>query len=242
MRRSVLPLLAILPAAAAAGCATAGIELPADLASADRMEVDGRGGWGTPELVTFGPFELVEIDRSWTRGSGLRVGLGGLGGTTARARQTYEFTVRSAGTVIGVVECDAGGDRATVNLPVVDVDASAAATLVCALGRDPARVRSDDDHAGWELALDASRDRHMVGHVGAGDRRYTVTGTGPGGRFTPAHTYGFEIRAGERVVAAVETVNQGAVWLAPDLEPGEREALALAAGALLLYEETPTEE
>ena len=40
---------------------------------------------------------------------------------------------------------------------------------------------------------------------------------------------------GGRAVGAVEVINDGRVWLAPDLTPAQQSALAAAAAALMIH-------
>ncbi|MCI0671111.1 MAG: hypothetical protein L0Y64_11655 [Myxococcaceae bacterium] len=52
---------------------------------------------------------------------------------------------------------------------------------------------------------------------------------------------GYHLRFGQELVAAVETVNDGRVWLAPGLAPEVREAAVVGAAALLLDRDWPTD-
>jgi hypothetical protein len=47
---------------------------------------------------------------------------------------------------------------------------------------------------------------------------------------------GYEVTGGDRVVAAVETINQGRVWMDPAVSPRDQERLAVAIMVLLLYD------
>jgi hypothetical protein len=51
----------------------------------------------------------------------------------------------------------------------------------------------------------------------------------------PLARFGYEIRAGGQVVAAVETWGAGRVWMDPGLTPHEEEQLSVAMTALLYY-------
>jgi hypothetical protein len=47
---------------------------------------------------------------------------------------------------------------------------------------------------------------------------------------------GYEILRGTDVIAAVETINRGRVWMSPSLSEAEKARVATVATALLLYE------
>ena len=80
-------------------------------------------------------------------------------------------------------------------------------------------------------------DTVMHGEFSDGGTVYRVEGTyrlagTPMPLSTPA---GFLFREGHRPTAAVEVINQGVVFLARDLDPARRHALACASAAMLLY-------
>lgn len=57
-----------------------------------------------------------------------------------------------------------------------------------------------------------------------------------GSKWPLAEPAGYEISKSGRVVAAVETINRGRVWIASDLDADTRLRVAAAAAALLLFE------
>jgi hypothetical protein len=57
----------------------------------------------------------------------------------------------------------------------------------------------------------------------------------------PDAIVGYEIRRGAEVIAAVETINKGRVWMSPALEPLDRDRVAAVATTLLLYESPQAE-
>jgi hypothetical protein len=56
-----------------------------------------------------------------------------------------------------------------------------------------------------------------------------------GGR-GPGDIVGYEMRRGSEVIAAVETMDHGRVWLSPALTPLDQDRVAIVAMALLVYE------
>lgn len=222
--------------AALGGCATGSMEVPADLASAERMPVEGRSGWRASQRAAFGPWEATDVDRSWTKGSGWSIGIGAIGGGSNKGRQEYSFRLLEDAVEVGTIGCLAMGSRSTGTTRIIDVDVSAREALEC----HPV-AGGEDSEPLWDMVLEAPHDRHLEGFLRVGETRYGVVSTGRGGGMTPALPFGFEVRDGDRVVAAVETVNAGAVWIAPEVTGARRMAVAAAAAALLLYERVETD-
>lgn len=233
-RTALLPILAALPLA---GCASASMTVPAELEEVSPLVVEGREGWFAADSAVFGIWRAVDLDRSWTRGSGWGVQVGPLGGGRDRGLQEYSFRFFEDGTDLGTIGCVAVGSQAQGLTRVVGVQLAAREALECRPIQGPwAAADTAAGEPGWDLVVEASGNRHLEGFVRGGDERLAVASTGPGGGIAPATAYGFEIRDGERVVAAVETVNRGSVRLAPWLTQERRSQVAAAAAALLLYE------
>jgi len=57
----------------------------------------------------------------------------------------------------------------------------------------------------------------------------------------PGAIVGYEIRRGKEVIAAVETMNHGRVWMSSALTPLEQDRAASVAMALLVYESPQSE-
>lgn len=231
MRMKTGPFLLGL-AMSLSACASASMDVPPELASVERMAVEGRSGWRASQRAAFGPWEATDVDRSWTKGSGWRIGIGPIGGGSDRAAQEYTFRFLEAGTEIGQVACAAVGSRSTGTSRILDVDLAAREALECRQDGE-----ADEEEPLWDLVVEATRDGHLEGFLRIGETRYVVSSAGTGGKFVPATRHGFELRnPANDVVAAVETVNEGAVFLSPELTGPVRTTFAAAAAALLLYE------
>ena len=214
-------------------CASASMDVPPELAGVDRMPVEGRSGWRASQRAAFGPWEATDVDRSWTKGSGWRIGIGPIGGGSDRADQEYAFRFLEDGAEIGRVGCAAVGSRSTATSRIVDVDLAAREALECRQEGE-----AGEEEPLWDMVVEATNDGHLEGFLRVAETRYVVSSTGSGGKFVPSSRYGFEIRDRDnRVVAAVETVNEGAVMLSPELTGRIRTTFAAAAAALLLYDE-----
>lgn len=222
-------VLALLVHAAAA-CAPATMKVPGELAAAERAVVTGRGGFERSP-VEFAEFKAVGLDRSWTRGSGVSAGGSSVTGAREKGRQTYGFRVLSGEREVTSVSCEARAFRQKVGLPSdIEIDISSRAGLEC-------HAPEGSRLGAWTLLLDSKRDRPLQGYLAHGDDSFDVAAQATGSRLMPGETRGFVIRRGDAVVAAVETVNAGAVWLEPSLTAADRDLLAGAALALLLYQQ-----
>lgn len=226
-----VPILLAL-ATSLSACSSGSMAVPAELESVERMPVEGRGGWRASQRAAFGPWEATDVDRSWTKGSGWRIGIGPIGGGSDRAAQEYTFRFLEEGADVGRIACAAIGSRRTGTSRIVDVDLASREALEC---RQDGEAHAEEPV--WEMVVEAVRDGHLEGFLRRGEDRYVVSSTGSGAKLLPANRYGFEIRdRANRVVAAVETVNDGAVILSPELTGQLRTTFAAAAAALLLYE------
>jgi len=101
-------------------------------------------------------------------------------------------------------------------------------------------LRPVDGGTPWRLSLAESGERPMAGTVEGGDATFQVRGTNrvAGSAFTVDGTMGYHLLAGDgRARGAVQTADDGTVWLDGSLAPAERSVLAATATALLLVEE-----
>ena len=87
-------------------------------------------------------------------------------------------------------------------------------------------------------ATSVSTEQETGEFVGA-DRRWVVQSINHFENETlriPSDRYGYQVLADGKVVAAVETVNQGRVWFASTLSVRDQEIAAALAAALLMYD------
>lgn len=235
-------LHAMVAALSLAGCAGPALQLPDELAPAERLEVQGMRALRTPDALTFGTYRATAIDRSWTRGSGLSVA----GMSRNRARQSYLFQFADGPVEQGAVSCETSAQRRSMDLEVIQIDGGADVLLDCTLAPGGGALGASGAAAGadasvWRLSLASTRDRHLEGELSSGGLSYQVRGVGRGGKYAPAETHGFHLLREGRVVGAVQTVAPGVVWFLPELDTESRRLLAIGAVALLLYEEPPTD-
>lgn len=213
-----------------AACATAKLEVPPELSTAERLPVSGRLGWTATQSVRFGGWRADSVDRAWTRGRDVRI--------NAYSRETrqqgYAFTMRGpADAPAWRVECEAVVRVRGANVRGITVEAENRSSLDCEL-RPEAGPRSET----WRLELDESGEKPLTGRLVMGESSFDVIGTNrvEGGALPAMVTTGYRIDRDGRARAAVEAMNDGAVWLnAADTR--EASLLAATAAALLLLED-----
>ncbi len=101
-----------------------------------------------------------------------------------------------------------------------------------------ARLGREDQAGAWNLALAEERGGVLLnGTQTDGQTAYRVEGSRQlaGTSIPLTENAGFLIYDGTRLVAAVDLVNAGSVRFDQALAPAQREPLAAAAAALLLY-------
>lgn len=234
MKRNLLPagLITAFLLSLAAGCTTARMAIPADLeARSDVYPCVGRGGFALSEKFSFGPYDVVDARRGWTR----RVAWSIAAYERSRARQQYEYTVRAPSGQTWQGQAATGVRRQDLK------DAVAGGELTWGLSREVnfvARFGRAGQTNAWTLALAEERGGVLLnGTLTDGQTTYRVDGSRQlaGTSMPLMENAGFLIYDGTRLVAAVDLVNAGSVRFDQALAPAPREPLAAAAAALLLY-------
>lgn len=215
-----------------AGCQSARLAVPAELeARAEVYPCIGRGGFSFGERFSFGPYEVADVRRGWTR----RVTWGILIYENSRARQQYEFSLRTPGG-------KTWQGQAATHVRKEDLkDTVAGGELTWGLAREVSLVAQfgvAGQTNAWTLALAEERGNVVLkGTLASGAAAYRIEGSRQlaGTSMPLMENAGFLVFDGTRLVAAVDLLNAGSVHFANDLAPARRDPLAAAAAALLLY-------
>lgn len=208
------------------------MRLPEELVSANRIPVKGRQGWKLIERVQFGDYVVSEVRRSWTKGGDLRVGRV-LFYEGNKRRQTFGFTL------VGPEGSPWHGGAAT-NLRRNALEHDGFEIALRDKSGFAARLEPDSDPtAGWTLDLTERFDRPLSGTLSRDARVVTVTGTRKlaGSPFPLDETTGYVFESGGRPIAAVEVINNGAVWVSSEIESELQAPVTAAIASLLLFEE-----
>ena len=235
MKRNLLLrwLFSVLLLSAAAGCTTARMAIPADLeARSDVYPCVGRGGFTLSEKFSFGPYEVSDVHRGWTR----RVAWSLASYGRTRARQQYEFSLRMPSGRRWQGQAATGVRKQDLK------DTVAGGELTWGLARDVnfvARLGLARQANAWTLALAEERSGILLnGTLTDGQATYRIESTRQlaGTPMPLMENAGFLIYDGPRLVAAIDLVNAGAVHFDQALSATiQREPLAAAAAALLHY-------
>lgn len=206
----------------------AAMRLPEELSSVERWEVEGRQGWKLLERLSFGDFRIHGVERTLTKGGDLQI----LSYQGSKRRQSFGFTLSEHGE-------PAWSGAAATNLRRRAVDVGFQVELRNKSGLVARLNPVDEPTTVWTLDLTERFERPLSGTLHQGRHNVVVKGTNALARsplsFDDTTGYVFQILG--RAVAAVEVLNRGAVWIAPDLEPELRGPIVAAIGALLLFEE-----
>jgi hypothetical protein len=205
-------------------CHTAHMKVDPAL-SDDRMSVSRTGHFGGGDLV-FGEFRAHDIDRGWTHTSTTTI----LGFEQSRAHQRYAFALRAGADEASRVTCESvhageamdfgtlriGRGRDGLGCSIDAVDGSPRGELVLLDGeRSIAAGRLVVD----DVVIDLVPERHAEG-----------------ARVQAFAPLGFDLMVDGAPVGAVQTINGGAVWIDRTAPAPLREAAALAAATVLLYQ------
>lgn len=213
---------------AQAGLKEAALRLPESLAAEERLPVAGRQGWKFTERITFGDWEVRDVKRSLTKGSDLQI----LVYEGSKRRQTFGFSLAHQGQPVW-----RGAAATNLHRRAVDLEVEIELRNRSGFAVNLSPLANPDE--GWTLELQETRERPLRGTLARGSVAVGVEGTNrlAGTPFPLGDTAGYVFAVEKRAVAAVEVINDGAVWIARDLAPELRGPVQAAIAALLLFEE-----
>lgn len=223
------------------GCQVAHMELPQGLQSrSNEMAVEGRALSVFGGSFQFGPYQVTDVHRGWTKVEGLSGSVGIVDFNDSDAKQKYKLSVNEAGRPAWAVHCANRADWTQLEMGGLlggrfGVEFSSDQQLACILNQDGREKPSQ-----LVMAKSLSADKtELKGAMMDGATRIDISETHKL-ESTPLQVgrptgYIFEIEG--RPVGAVEVMNKGTVWLDGALPPETRSALAAASAALLLYQD-----
>jgi hypothetical protein len=222
MRTTALLILAL------AACTLPTMPVKPDLAAGAQTPFD-RPLFSTGSRVRFGAFHVDDVDRTPFSSSSSSTSVPLLFPDWLRSvgefqsSQDYAFSIAEEGQPPRAVRCRAEMKGSKVELRRTSVT-SFSQSLHCAVALDASAreyARLDLLEGGGEFAI-------------AG-RKLAIEGRDLLGRRDPMDPSGFVLIDGDREIAAAQTVNAGAAWIARDLDAQSRSLAAAAVAALLLY-------
>lgn len=200
---------------------------------AEELPVAGRKVLKPNGDFTIGDYKVANVHRGWRRGSGFNI----LGYDNVKASQKYEFSLQDA---------KGGGEWyvfGASRLHEKNLKSNNGITIQLAPNREYYSSYFTSPESGqWQLVtVDPGHyfaRKEFEGQVTNGRMLYQVKPVYKfeGKALPPGDILGYEFRDGNEVVGAVQVVNNGKVWIRPDLPQDTRMVLASAAASLLLYD------
>lgn len=237
MSRFACVCLAILPLLSA--CQLARMQVSPELATVEPFAVDrALWHWRKPnDPLSFGSWRTTRIEVGWGKFRSSSVPVTTRGNTTIDFQsftQPYRIDVETGSGPIWaecVARAEAVGYKdwsldtgALQGIPPLHCWYAGAAEGEMELLEMPTIAGSEEGNINFGVTHWHVQSVHRI-----------EGGRGPGG------IVGYEIRRGDEVIAAVEIMNSGRVWMSPALKPSEQDRVATVAMALLVHESPQAE-
>jgi hypothetical protein len=217
------------------GCHVAHMALPQDLQSeSSELTVEGRSLLIFSKSFQFGPYQVTDVHRGWTRGEGFSI----WGYSESEAEQKYEFSVNESDRTSWEVQCATVADWSQLETKGflggrLTMEFSSNRQLACTLkqegGEKPSKL----------VMSQSANETALQGIMTDGTTRIDISATHKLAT-TPLpmrEPTGYVFNIGGSPVGAVEVINKGTVWLDNSVTPETRSALAATSAVLLLYQD-----
>jgi len=227
------PILVAALAWMLGACSVPAMRVDPDLAAqAQPWPVHGRNGWWIEQQLSFGEYRSGPVSRGWTKGYDYPFIIRFTG-----AREKLRFPVRDAAGNEAMVHCIGKLREQDLRLftEYFDVNLNTTDTFTGTV-----RISEERVYDFFVSNLNTQQNigyRPLEGEIrGSAEpvRLRAVWQLDSGQRWLDTLPIGVEFLLGGRVVAAVETVNEGRVWIEDGLTGPDRMAVAAVAAALLL--------
>ncbi|WKN33862.1 hypothetical protein PZB74_11055 [Porifericola rhodea] len=226
-------------------CTTPQMLLQEPLAGQEAMLVKGRQGWLLNQRLSFGEYKTEKIDRGWTFSYGIDLFLTELQGAQQKFSFSIEnadgrrYTVASAHKLRGMV---IPVDRFTPKIRTVVEDLLTFS--IQTKDMMAATLYSHQEGKVWRMLMmhpdDFRKQGQYVGlltHEAEAPISIVPVRKLSGQKSWGRDIVGFELVQNEQVLAAVELLNQGKVWIAAFLPQEKKSLVAAACASLLLQQE-----
>lgn len=206
------------------GFAKAQMELPAGFDSVEAHPVTGHNPRTWKRPISFGPWHTISVDDGTSKSWSLEAFGLGAGAT----RHPFHLVLAGPEGAQREVACLTRGFELWRGSFTVDLSGVVKPRLACV-------IRTDGESPTVSMVLGQDGNK-LRGILEGGRDTYAVASNHrfKGTRITSPEPVGFTIsRVGGATALAVETLNRGRVWIAPDV--ASEADLAAAAAALLLF-------
>ncbi len=230
MKRTVLLGFSTLVLSA---CTALSIDLePAFSANADVYPVTGRQGLLIRQRLSFGPFQTGVVDRDWDSSSNIQVA----NYKSSDSHGGFRYTLQGPRTEQQRVDCQHNNNSESLNFG--SAQRGEWSWLLAAENRFNCEIKRDKTSPQWHIAMgQRGAETHRRGALYSNDASYQIDSIHSANNGSiNIGGIGYQISRNQQILAAVETIDQGRVWLRNALSTDEAQLLAAAASALLLYQ------
>ncbi|MEJ8803701.1 hypothetical protein [Pontibacter sp. H249] len=200
---------------------------------AQELPIEGRKVLKPNGDFRIGDYTVANVHRGWKRGSGFNI----LGYDNVKSAQKYEFSLQ---------DTQNGGEWyvfGASKLHEKNLKSNNGLTIQLAANKEYyASYFTSPESGQWQLVtVDPGHylaRNKFEGQVINGVKMYKVAPVYKfeGQKIPTGDIVGYEFKDDEEVIAAVQVVNNGKVWMRSDLSNDTRMVLASAAASLLLYD------
>ncbi|MHC4214590.1 MAG: hypothetical protein ACYSWP_14600 [Planctomycetota bacterium] len=209
---------------------------------AKEMKVEGRKSFSFDEAFFFGPYQVTEVHRGWTRSTGFSISTHEKRKkefSSSKATQEYEFSLKDGKGDVWKCQSVTGCNQSYVDVILgkktsLAIGVTSESSFVCTF-------RSENRPEVWRLMINENvgSSSGMKGVLSDGKISIAIQGTRKlaGTPFPLSDPSGYEFLMNEHIVSSVEVINKGAVWIVPSIEERLHSPLAVTSAALLLYQD-----
>jgi hypothetical protein len=204
---------------------------PTLAAGTDPMRVVGRDALGMSKAFAFGEYGVRDVDEGWRKSTSVGV----LSVSRSHRRQERSFTLVDPQGANWSCRC-----LATASSTDTELNEFLGGTLEMELEGKSVYAGTFEGPGGeaYDMVLTRGTAAYVLsGYLTDGVDRFEVRGTRrlAGTSIPLSDPAGYEFFDGGTIVGAVEVINQGGVWIVPEITGDRRTALAAASASLLLY-------
>ena len=238
-RSALILVMVLFTGVALGGCKMAQMALPQNLKSeTSELAVEGLRLSFIKKSLHFGPYQVTDIHRGWTKGKGWSITSGSTKISDSKAEQKYEFSMSEPGSPAWEVQCATGAEWSKAGFKGLfggrsGIEFGTEKQLVCNLKQVGVEAPS-------RLAMAQSRhemEMNGVMRAGATEVDISVSYKLAGTPLKMGDPTGYVFSIEGQPVGAVEIINKGTVYLDNSVKPETRSALAAASAVLLLYQD-----
>jgi hypothetical protein len=220
---------ALMAASTLTGCELTRMRVDPALANAPALKVEGAQGRTPTTPIRFGQWHTTEMNVGWGQTRIRDTFLG----EHQDSQQPYHFVLS---TPSGMISADC---LAIARFNLISDGKDPIEVDLAQRDKQPKFQCRYSGAAEGTLALteEIKRGDPMSGPLEFGAERWQVSSTAAAENAPPGSLIGYEIRRDDSVVAGVQVINGGRVWISPASSQLDQDRFATAITALLIYRE-----